>query len=121
MFVDVILPLPLADSYTYSVPAHLTSDMAVGKRVVVQFGAKKIYTAIILAVHDENTSGVEVKDIMDVLDKAPVVTSQQLRLWRWIADYYMCSLGDVYKAALPSGMKLESETVIVGNLSTDRP
>jgi len=115
MFVDVILPLPLADSYTYSVPAHLTSDMAVGKRVVVQFGAKKIYTAIILAVHDENTSGVEVKDIMDVLDKAPVVTSQQLRLWRWIADYYMCSLGDVYKAALPSGMKLESETVIVLN------
>ena len=115
MFVDVILPLPLADSYTYSVPANLTAAVAVGKRVVVQFGAKKIYTAIIIAVHGENSSGVEVKDVMEVLDAAPVVTGQQLCLWRWIADYYMCSLGDVYKAALPAGMKLESETVIVVN------
>ena len=115
MFVDVILPLPLAASYTYSVPAPLTSSVAVGKRVVVQFGAKKIYTAIILAFHDENHSGVEAKEIMDVLDMAPVVTSHQLLFWRWIADYYMCTLGDVYKAALPSGMKLESETTIVLN------
>lgn len=115
MFIDVILPLPLADSYTYSVPAHLTSAVAVGKRVVVQFGQKKFYTAIILALNTEIKSGVATKDIMDVLDHTPIVTEQQLTLWRWMADYYMCALGEVYKAALPSGMKIESETTVVVN------
>lgn len=113
MFINVILPLPLADTYTYSVPEHLTASVEVGKRVVVQFGAKKIYTAIIYAVQEQNTTGMEVKEIMEVLDEHPVVTQRQLALWRWMADYYMCSLGEVYKAAVPAGMKLESETVIM--------
>ncbi len=115
MYIDVILPLPLADTYTYSVPPTLTAQLAVGKRVVVQFGAKKIYTGIILDIHEHNNSGVQAKDIMEILDAEPVVTSHQLQLWRWIADYYMCTLGDVYKAAVPAGMKLESETTIVLN------
>ncbi len=115
MFIDVILPLPLADTYTYSVPPTLNAQLAVGKRVVVQFGAKKIYTGIILDIHQQNNSGVQAKDIMEILDTEPVVTSHQLQLWRWIADYYMCTLGDVYKAAVPAGMKLESETTIVLN------
>ena len=112
-FVDVILPLPLAGSFTYRLPDSWIDGVQTGSRVVVQFGAKRYYTAIVLRKHEEPPQGdYEIKEITEVLDASPIVQPTQLKLWQWIADYYMCSIGDVYKAALPSGLKMESETVV---------
>lgn len=119
LYVDVILPLHLADSYTYAVPSQWDNAVMVGCRVVVQFGAKKMYTGIVLEVHERKPEGVNVKEIVDVLDAVPVVTPRQLDFWRWIANYYMCTMGDVYKAAIPAGMKLESETVVCASESDE--
>jgi primosomal protein N' (replication factor Y) len=94
----------------------MAEEVSVGCRVVVQFGQKKFYTAIVCRVHDVRPEGnYEVKAVSLLLDASPVVTEEQLSFWRWIADYYLCSLGDVYKAALPSGLKLESESVVEYN------
>lgn len=113
LYVDVILPLPLAGSFTYRLPSSCEADVEQGSRVVVQFGTKRYYTAIVLRKHEEPPQGdYEVKEVVEVLDTAPIVQPLQLRLWQWIADYYMCSIGDVYKAALPSGLKVESETMV---------
>ena len=109
-FVDVVLPLPLSSVFTYALPEGLRDAAGVGCRVVVPFGAKKIYTGIVTEVHGRRPEGYEVKNVMELLDESPVLLPAQLDFWRWIADYYMCALGDVYKAALPSGMKLESES-----------
>ena len=110
-FADVLLPLPLNATYTYRIPEPM--QLSVGERVIVPFGARKYYTAVVDRIHDEEPSGFEIKDIAEQLDTEPVLLPVQRKLWRWIADYYMCSPGDVFKAALPSGMKLESETVLV--------
>jgi primosomal protein N' (replication factor Y) len=110
-YVDVILPLPLPGCFTYSL-AEQEERVSVGCRVVVPFGKKKFYTAIVQRIHNEKPSGYEVKEIFALLDSCPVLLSNQLRLWQWIADYYLCALGEVYKAAIPSGLKLESETII---------
>lgn len=112
-YVDVILPLPLAGSFTYRLSDSHAAMVQMGSRVVVQFGAKRYYTAIVVRKHDEAPQGdYEVKEVVEILDAVPIVRPEQLRLWQWIADYYMCSLGDVYKAALPSGLKMESETMV---------
>lgn len=112
-YVDVILPLPLADSYTYRLPEAYAEAVQEGSRVIVQFGPKRFYTAVVTRKHTECPQGdYEVKEVVEVLDYAPIVQPMQLKLWRWIADYYMCSIGDIYKAALPSGLKIESETVV---------
>lgn len=117
-YVDVILPLPLADSYTYLLPETYAEAVQTGSRVVVQFGAKRFYTALVVRKHTEKPQGnYELKEVTEVLDYTPIVQPRQLQLWRWIADYYMCSVGDVYKAALPSGLKIESETVVELNES----
>ena len=84
----------------------------IGSRVLVQFGKKKYYTAIVEATHSSKPSGYEVKPIMAVLDTTPIVRYPQLKLWHWIADYYLCSPGEVFKAAVPTGLKPESETYI---------
>lgn len=110
-FADVLLPLPLNATYTYRIPEPM--QLSVGERVIVPFGARKYYTAVVDRIHDEEPSGFEIKDIAEQLDTEPILLPVQQKLWRWIADYYMCSPGDVFKAALPSGMKLESETVLV--------
>jgi primosomal protein N' (replication factor Y) (superfamily II helicase) len=123
IYVDVILPLPLNQLFTFSVPDELKSDIEKGKRVIVQFGARKIYTAIVYKIHGNKPESYELKDILSVLDKEPIITDHQFELWQWISDYYMCSVGDVYKAALPSGLKLESETQIIYNpeyIETDK-
>ncbi len=109
-FADIILPLPLAQAYTYSVPDRLEQQVAVGFRVLIPFGKKKIYTGIILRLHEEQPEGCSVKPIMDVLDQHPILLPQQMKLWQWITDYYLCALGDVYKAAVPSGLKPESDS-----------
>lgn len=115
LFVDVVLPVALPQLYTYSVPAELKNEVAAGKRVVVQFGKQKIYSAIIKNIHNDKPASYEVKPIASVLDEKPVVTSEQFKLWEWIASYYMCTLGEVMAAALPSAFKLESETKILFN------
>lgn len=112
-FVDVILPLALGRHYTYRIPADLNQNLAIGKRVVVQFGKAKIYSAIIARIHHSPPERYEAKYILDVLDPEPIVNQHQLELWSWIADYYMCSAGSVMQAALPSALKLASETKII--------
>ena len=114
-YVDVIVPLPIASQYTYSLPSELEESVQVGCRVVVSFGRKKFYTAIVTKVHYAAPEGYETKDIEEVLDASPIILPKQFEFWEWLSTYYLCTLGDVYKAAMPSGMKLESETVVVYN------
>ena len=114
-FADVILPLPLHKYYTYRIPAELGENLCAGSRVIVPFGRKKYYTAIVIFTHNLAPADYETKEIISLLDKAPILRRPQLKFWEWIAGYYFCSVGDVYKAALPSGLKLESETTISPN------
>lgn len=114
-FADVILPLPLPGCFTYALPASLADRVRVGCRVVVPFGRKKYYTAIVRNIHTVEPVAYEVKEVCELLDEEPLLLSGQLSFWNWLADYYLCTLGDVYKAALPSGLKLESETMVVLN------
>ena len=114
-YVDVIVPLPIASQYTYSVPTEMEECVQEGCRVVVSFGQKKFYTAIVTKVHYSAPENYETKDVEEVLDSSPVILPAQFRFWEWVSTYYLCTLGDVYKAAMPSGMKLESETLVVYN------
>lgn len=109
-YADVILPLPLRDTYTYEVPGDAFVEH--GSRVFVQFGPRKYYTGIVFRVHDTPPAGYDVKRIITVLDPDTIVRYPQIKFWEWIADYYLCSVGEVYKAALPSGLKIESETYV---------
>lgn len=112
LYAEVILPLPLFGTFTYSIPTTLEGKAAVGHRVIVPFGRKKYYTGIIESITPVAPEGFEIKDISSVLDPWPVVKHPQLKLWEWIAEYYLCTAGDVYKAAVPAGLKVESETFI---------
>lgn len=114
-YVDVIVPLPIASQYTYSLPDALEGSVQEGCRVVVPFGKKKFYTAVVTKVHEVAPEGYETKEVEELLDERSVILPRQLQLWDWLASYYLCTLGDVYKAALPSGMKIESETIILYN------
>ena len=108
MFVDVILPVPLDGVFTYSVPTLLAEQVKIGVRVLVPFGRNKTYIGVIAKTHKGPLpSGMQIKDILQVLDVSPILLDSQLRLWQWIADYYMSPIGEVYKAALPSGLKAE--------------
>jgi primosomal protein N' (replication factor Y) len=111
-YVDVIVPLPLAAQFTYALPAEMEESVGMGCRVVVPFGKKKFYTAIVTRIHTTPPEGYETKEVAELLDAAPVLLPEQLSFWQWIAQYYLCTPGDVYKAAMPSGMKLESETLV---------
>lgn len=106
-YVDVVLPVPLEGTFTYRVPEALERSVQSGVRVLVPFGNKKTAVGLVDRVHQQAPQGCKVKDIDQVMDSAPVVLERQYALWRWIADYYMAPLGDVYKAALPSGLKAE--------------
>jgi len=110
LFVEVILPLPLKGTFTYRVPRTLESDVAIGKRVVVQFGRKKLFTGIISQIHDRPPTGYQAKYIEELLDEHPVILPEQLAFWQWMHPYYLCHLGDVMQAALPAGLKLSSES-----------
>ena len=114
-FVDVILPLPLQASFTYALPPEMDGQVQIGCRVVVSFGRKKFYTGIVRNVHYLKPQEYEVKEVSAVLDEHPILVPLQFQFWEWLADYYLCTQGDVYKAALPSGLKLESETVVEYN------
>lgn len=114
-FIDVILPIPLKKTFTYSVNEAEFSFLKKGMRVAVSFGKSKIYTALVFNIHQNAPELYEAKDIHQILDEKPIVTEPQLKHWQWISNYYMCSLGDVYRAALPSAFLLESETIIYKN------
>lgn len=113
LFVEVILPLSLSKNYIYRVPFDLNEQVEVGKRVVVQFGKNKIYTALIKIIGHIAPEFYQAKYIIDVVDEHPVITGNQLQLWEWMTGYYLCNEGDVMSAALPTGLKLASETIIV--------
>ncbi|MDE6258371.1 MAG: primosomal protein N' [Muribaculaceae bacterium] len=121
MFAEVILPLPLYSSFTYEVPEEFEPIIQMGSRVLVQFGKKKYYTGIVEYLHSTPPSGYEVKPLMAILDASPVVRFPQIKMWRWIADYYLCSVGEVFKAAVPTGLKPESETYISYNKEWELP
>ncbi|TGV04590.1 replication restart helicase PriA [Flavivirga rizhaonensis] len=114
-FIDVIIPVPLKKLFTYNVTASEADFLKVGMRVAVPFGKSKIYTGIVYKIHQEAPTAYEAKDIQQILDDSPIVNEKQLQLWQWISNYYMCTLGDVMRAALPSAFILESETVILKN------
>lgn len=113
--MDVILPLPLHSCFTYSLPEEMADEVQIGCRVVVPFGRKKYYTAIVHNVHYSAPTEYEVKAVSALLDEHPILLPRQFKFWEWLADYYLCTQGDVYKAALPSGLKLESETMVEYN------
>lgn len=119
-FLDVILPLPLERIFTYAITNAEADFIKPGVRVSVPFGKNKIYTSIALKLHAEAPTAYEVKSIHSILDKSPIVNEYQIQLWQWISEYYMASLGDVLRAALPSAFLLESETekVIFDKVST---
>tara|TARA_R110002012_G_scaffold319389_4_gene539870 strand:+ start:29506 stop:31962 length:2457 start_codon:yes stop_codon:yes gene_type:complete len=118
-FVDVILPIPLEKSFTYRITPAESEFIKAGMRVSVPFGKSKIYTGIVLAIHTNEPLIYEAKDIHQILDETPVVTQAQFRLWEWMSNYYMCTLGDVMRAALPGAFILDSETIISKNLTSD--
>ena len=113
MFVEVILPLALPGTFTYHVPAELKDDIATGKRVIVQFGKHKIYTAVVKNITSVSSVNVDTKPVISILDDLPVVTQQQLDYWQWMSDYYLCTPGEILAAALPSALRLQSETTLV--------
>lgn len=106
MYVDVILPLPLEGLFTYAVPDMMQSMVCQGVRVQVQLGKSKTYTAMVAEVHQRQPQ-FKTRAIMQVLDSEPILLPQQFKLWQWVADYYMSPIGDVFKAALPPGLKVE--------------
>lgn len=106
-FADVILPLPLPGTFTYSVPQEFNGTIVPGCRVTVPLGKNKSYTALVSELHDNEPEGYAVKPIKEVLDETPIVLESQIKLWEWISRYYLCSMGDIYKAAIPQGLKGE--------------
>lgn len=114
-YIDVIIPVPLKKLFTYGVTRYEAEFLKRGMRVAVPFGKSKVYTGIVYKIHNEAPTAYEAKDIQQILDDQPVVNIKQLDLWQWIADYYLCTLGDVMRAALPSAFILESETIIIKN------
>ncbi|MEO0572150.1 MAG: primosomal protein N', partial [Bacteroidota bacterium] len=112
-YLDVILPIPVERLFTYRITADQAAIIAKGMRVAVPFGKSKIYTAIAFSVHATSPTAYEAKEIHEVLDETPVIGGQQLQHWQWIANYYMCTLGEVVRAGIPSMFLLESETQIM--------
>ncbi len=114
-FIDVILPIPIQKTFTYSITEEEATFLQKGMRVAVSFGKSKIYTALVFNIHQNAPQAYEAKEIHQILDSKPIVNEFQLNHWQWIAKYYMCALGDVYRAALPSAFLLESETILYKN------
>lgn len=119
-FADVILPLALERGLTYALPPQMRGRVEVGSRVLVQVGQRKQYSGIVARLHDEAPApGIRVKGLTEIVDAQPLLLPSQLRLWEWMAYYYMCTPGEVMKAALPSGLKLESEMQLLRGLPVE--
>jgi len=123
-FANILLPLPLPAVFTYRVPHDLNEQIKVGTRVVVPFGKNKLYAGLVMEVHAMAPAYPNVKYVVDIIDKEAIITEKQLELWKWIAHYYLCHTGEVMAAAMPSGLKLAGETLIMlhpdfdGDIST---
>ena len=120
-YINVILPIPLQKEFTYKITAAEADFLQKGMRVAVEFGKSKIYTALVYSIHQNAPIGYDAKDIHQILDETPIINGLQLKHWEWISSYYMCSLGEVFRAALPSAFMLESETeiLLVPNFSNE--
>jgi len=114
-YVDVVVPLPVSGTFTYAVPPEWKDMVRIGMRVVVPFGSKKLYTGIITVVHTQEPTLYKPKEILNLLDTEPVLRRPQYKFWEWLSEYYMSTIGEVYQAAVPSGLKLESETEVCIN------
>lgn len=119
IFVDVILPLAVPNLFTYRVPFEMNESVEVGKRVIVQFGKKKLYSGIINSFHNTPPKFYEAKYIDSFLDENAIVNLEQLKFWNWISTYYLCTIGEVMNAALPTGLKLVSKTKIILNQTAE--
>ncbi len=111
-FVDILLPIPVHNLFTYRVPLEFNEEIQKGIRVVVPFGKKKLLTGLIVKIHNTAPADYQAKYLLHILDQLPIVTERQFRFWQWISDYYLAPIGDVMNAALPSNFKLASETKI---------
>jgi primosomal protein N' (replication factor Y) len=118
-FLDVILPIPLQKAFTYHITEAEAQFLKTGMRVAVPFGKSKIYTALAFKIHNNAPTAYDAKTIHQILDEEPVITELQLKHWQWIASYYMCSLGEVMRAAMPNAFIIESETILVKNESAE--
>ncbi len=114
-YVDVLLPLALPQDYCYGVPVDLVPFVKTGQRIIVQFGKNKFYTAIVKRIHHQKPVAFEPKLLESLADEYPIVTENQLKLWKWMSEYYLCTEGEIMQAALPAGLKLSSETKIIIN------
>ena len=119
LFADILLPLPLKGLFTYRVPHSLSGQIMAGQRAVVQFGSRKVYAGLVRRVHSQPPKNVQAKYILSLLDEWPVVKEEQFQFWEWLANYYLCSLGEVMNAALPPAMKLSGETKILLHPNAD--
>ncbi len=111
-FADIILPFAIKGAFTYRIPEGLSENVIPGMRVLVQFGRRKLYSGIVYKIHNEEPSGVRLRSIISVLDSSQVTNEIQLKFWFWISEYYMCSVGEVMKTALPSDLCLEGVTSV---------
>ncbi|AZB08031.1 primosomal protein N' [Chryseobacterium sp. G0162] len=111
-YAQIVLPLNLKGSFTYKVPEELMPEIQLGMRVLVPFGGKKIYTGIVFELHDNAPDNFVAKDVISILDERPILPEEQIRFWNWLSDYYLCNLGEIYRLAFPSSLKLESETYL---------
>ena len=118
-FINVILPIPLEKQFTYSVTPSEAEFLSPGMRVAVPFGKSKIYTGLVSEIHTSAPTNYDAKEIHQILDELPIVNTFQLEHWQWIADYYMCTVGEVFRSAVPNAFLLESETLILRNTKTD--
>lgn len=116
-FAELIVPVPVDRMFTYSIPDEFLGQVIPGKRVIVQFGSRKFYTAIVFRLLEKAPDGITPKPIETVLDDEPLISENYLHFWKWLSEYYLCAPGDVLKTALPSGLRIESETRIELNPS----
>ena len=111
-FIDVILPLSLERNFTYAITKAEADFIKVGARVAVPFGKSKVYTGLVYSIHDKAPTAYDAKSIHSILDESAVVNPFQFKLWEWMSSYYLCSMGEIMRAALPNAFLLESETII---------
>lgn len=111
-YAQIVLPLNLKGSFTYKVPEEMMSEIQPGMRVLVPFGGKKIYTGLVFELHDNAPENFAAKEVISMLDDKPILPEEQIRFWNWLSEYYLCSLGEIYRFSFPSSLKLESETYL---------
>jgi len=111
-FATVIIPIAVPKTYTYVVPDDLAKDLAFGMRVEVQFGKSKLYAGLVVDIHTNQPKDYTPKPIFSIIDTEPIISPTQYKLWQWLGEYYCCTIGQVMNAALPAGLKLNSETTI---------